>query len=222
MLFALVAAVLRPHAGALPERLGPRQGVLSSSSLERMGDATRRERWAPGKMSSPIKHELPCVKSEPALMTHPGERECQRVRRRQAPSRRRARCPPLTAAGNTGAARPAPPTPPTPPTRAALAIAPPVNPGCPTRLLVTGELVAAVVPPGVMAAFPRLRPKACIRIARPPGMFCPLIHDGAITRAIAGHDGRRCKARVAPPLRAKMYRMCRRPLASFSKCTEGL
>ena len=129
--------------------------------------------------------------------------------------------PPLTAAGTADAARPAPPTPPTPPTRATLGIAPPVNPGCPTRLLVTGELVAAVVPPGVMAAFPRLRPKACIRIARPPGMFCPLIHDGAITRAIAGHDGRRCKARVAPPLR-KMYRMCRRPLASFSKCTEGV
>ena len=130
--------------------------------------------------------------------------------------------PPLTAAGTADAARPAPPTPPTPPTRATLGIAPPVNPGCPTRLLVTGELVAAVVPPGVMAAFPRLHPKACIRIARPPGMFCPLIHDGAITRAIAGHDGRRCKARVAPPLRAKMYRMCRRPLASFSKCTEGV
>ena len=178
MLFALVAAVLRPHAGALPERLGPRQGVLSSSSLERMGDATRRERWAPGKMSSPIKHELPCVKSEPALMTHPGERECQRVRRRQAPSRRRARCPPLTAAGNTGAARPAPPTPPTPPTRAALAIAPPVNPGCPTRLLVTGELVAAMVPPGVMAG--RRSAMACNRIARSPGMFCRFIHDGAM------------------------------------------
>ena len=65
-----------------------------------------------------------------------------------------------------------------------MGIALPVNPGCPTRLLVTGELVAAVVPPGVMAAFPRLHPKACIRIARP------------LMRAIAGHDGRRCKARV--------------------------
>ena len=64
--------------------------------------------------------------------------------------------PPLTAAGTADAARPAPPTPPTPPTRATLGIAPPVNPGCPTRLLVTGELVAAVVLPGVMAAFPRL------------------------------------------------------------------
>ena len=92
MLFALVAAIPRPHAGALPGQLGPRQGVLSSSSLERTGDATRRERWAPGKMSSPIKHELPCVKSEPALMTRHGERVCQRVRRRPAASRRRARC----------------------------------------------------------------------------------------------------------------------------------
>ena len=92
MLFALVAAIPRPHAGALPGQLGPRQGVLSSSSLERTGDATRRERWAPGKMSSPIKHKLPCVKSEPALMTHPGERVCQRVRRWQAPSWPRARC----------------------------------------------------------------------------------------------------------------------------------
>ena len=219
MLFALVAAVLRPHAGALPERLGPRQGVLSSSSLERMGDATRRERWAPGKMSSPIKHELPCVKSEPALMTRPGERVCQRVRRRQAPSRRRARCPPLTAAGNTDAARPAPPTPPTPPTRAALAIAPPVNPGCPTRLLVTGELVAAVVPPGVMAG--RRSAMACNRIARSPGMFCRFIHDGAMKWRAPDMTGDVAK-RVAPPLRAKMYRMCRRPLASFSKCTEGL
>ena len=92
MLYALVAAFPRPDADALLGRLGPRQGVLSSSSLERTGDATRRERWAPGKMSSPIKHELPCVKSEPALMTRPGERVCQRVRRRPAASRRRARC----------------------------------------------------------------------------------------------------------------------------------
>ena len=44
-----------------------------------------------------------------------------------------------------------------------MAIAPPVNPGCLTRLLVTGELVAAVVPPGVMAG--RLSAKACNRIA---------------------------------------------------------
>ena len=71
--------------------------------------------------------------------------------------------PPLTAAGTADAARPAPPTPPTPPTRATLGIAPPVNPGCPTRLLVTGKLVAAVVPPGVMAG--RLSAKACNRIA---------------------------------------------------------
>ena len=170
-------------------------------------------------MSSPIKHELPCVKSEPALMTHPGERECQRVRRRQAPSRRRARCPPLTAAGNTGAARPAPPTPPTPPTRATLGIAPPVNPGCPTRLLVTGELVAAMVPPGVMAG--RRSAMACNRIARSPGMFCRFIHDGAMKWRSPDTTGDVAK-RVAPPLRAKMYRMCRRPLASFSKCTEGL
>ena len=35
----------------------------------------------------------------------------------------------------------------------------------PLACSVTGELVAAVVPPGVMAAFPRLHPKACIRIA---------------------------------------------------------
>ena len=44
-----------------------------------------------------------------------------------------------------------------------MGIAPPINPGCPTRLLVTGELVAAVVPPGVMAG--RLSAKACNRIA---------------------------------------------------------
>ena len=86
--------------------------------------------------------------------------------------------PPLTAAGTADAARPAPPTPPTPPTRAALAIAPPVNPGCPTRLLVTGELVAAMVPPGVMAG--RRSAMACNRIARSPGMFCRFIHDGAM------------------------------------------
>ena len=92
MLFTLVAAFPRPDASALTERLGPREGVSSSSSLDRTGDAMRRESWAPGKMSSPIKHERPCVKSEPALMTRPGERVCQRVRRRQAPSRRRARC----------------------------------------------------------------------------------------------------------------------------------
>ena len=55
------------------------------------------------------------------------------------------------------------------------------------------------VPPGVMAG--GRHPKACIRIARPPGMFCPCIHDGgAIMRANAGHDRRRCKARA--PLRA--------------------
>ena len=92
MLYALVAAVPRPDASALTERLGPREGVLSSSSLERTGDASRREYWAPGTMSSPIKHEVPCVKSEPAPMTRPGERVCQRLRRRQAPSRRQARC----------------------------------------------------------------------------------------------------------------------------------
>ena len=44
-----------------------------------------------------------------------------------------------------------------------MGIAPPVNPGCQTRLLVTGELVAAVVPPGVMAG--RLSAKAYNRIA---------------------------------------------------------
>ena len=92
MLYALVAAFPRPDADALLGRLGPRQGVLSSSSLERTGDAKRREYWAPGRMSSPIKHEVPCVKSEPAPMTRPGERVCQRLRRRQAPSRRQARC----------------------------------------------------------------------------------------------------------------------------------
>ena len=55
------------------------------------------------------------------------------------------------------------------------------------------------VPPGVMAG--GRHPKACIRIARPPGMFCPCIHDGgAVMRANAGHDRRRCKARA--PLRA--------------------
>ena len=70
----------------------------------------------------------------------------------------------------------------------------------PLACSVTGELVAAVVPPGVMAAFPRLHPKACIRIARP------------LMRAIAGHDGRRCKARVAPPLRA----------TRCTECAEGL
>ena len=86
--------------------------------------------------------------------------------------------PPLTAAGTADAARPAPPTPPTPPTRATLGIAPPVNPGCPTRLLVTGELVAAVVPPGVMAG--RRSAMACNRIARSPGMLCRFIHDGAM------------------------------------------
>ena len=59
--------------------------------------------------------------------------------------------PPLTAAGTADAARepPAPPTPsapPIPPTRAAAIPLP--NPGCSARLLVTGEPVAAVVPPG--------------------------------------------------------------------------
>ena len=129
--------------------------------------------------------------------------------------------PPLTAAGTADAARPAPPTPPTPPTRATLAIAPPVNPGCPTRLPVTGELVAAMVPPGPRGdGGPRER-HACNRIARSPGMFCRFIHDGAMKWRSPDTTGDVAK-RVAPPLRAKMYRMCRRPLASFSKCTEGV
>merc|ERR1719424_181669 len=77
--------------------------------------------------------------------------------------------PPLRAAGTADAARPAPPTPPTPPTRATLGIAPPINPGCPTRLLVTGDPVAAVVPPGVMAAFPTARTCVCLAgFAGPP------------------------------------------------------
>ena len=38
-------------------------------------------------MSSPIKHERPCVKSEPALMTRPGERVYQTVRRRAGDGR---------------------------------------------------------------------------------------------------------------------------------------
>ena len=53
----------------------------------------------------------------------------------------------------------------------------------PLACSVTGELVAAVVPPGVMAG--GRHPKVCIRIARPPGMFCRFIHDRAIMRAIA-------------------------------------
>ena len=81
MLFALVAApgCRRSPRAARPE--ARRVVVITGAD----GRATRRENWAPGKMSSPIKHELPCVKSEPALMTRPGERVCQRVRRRQAP-----------------------------------------------------------------------------------------------------------------------------------------
>ena len=91
--------------------------------------------------------------------------------------------PPLTAAGTADAARPAPPTPPTPPTRATLGIAPPVNPGCPPRLLVTGELVGAVVPPGVMAA-----PQGC---------------DPRL--ASASHDRLACFARLSTtvPLRGR-------------------
>ena len=219
MLFALVAAVLRPHAGALPERLGPRQGVLSSSSLERMGDATRRERWAPGKMSSPIKHELPCVKSEPALMTHPGERECQRVRRRQAPSRRRARCPPLTAAGNTccatGATDSANPA--NPGSLGHCAARQPRLPNPLARHRRTGRGDGAARGDGGPTERHGLQPHRAIA-----WHVLPVYPRRRHEMAIAGHDGRRCKARVAPPLRAKMYRMCRRPLASFSKCTEGV
>ena len=212
MLFALVAAVLRPHAGALPERLGPRQGVLSSSSLERMGDATRRERWAPGKMSSPIKHELPCVKSEPALMTHPGERECQRVRRRQAPSRRRARCPPLTAAGNTccatGATDSANPA--NPGSLGHCAARQPRLPNPLARHRRTG--VGAVVPPGVMAAFPTAR--TCICLARLPGWFCRPTHGGTINRRTRRENVRKGGGNRALAVRASLSRMSRR---CFSK-----
>ena len=225
MLFALLAAFPRPNAGALPQGGSPARPEARRVVVVITG--------ADGRC-----HAARVLGAGEDVVAYQARGAMRQKRARPDDAPRRARVPegevlagaelatgavpPLTAAGTADAARPAPPTPPTPPTRATLGIAPPVNPGCPTRLLVTGEPVAAVVPPGVMAADPRLRPKACIRIARPPGMFCPLIHDGAITRAIAGHDGRRCKARVAPPLRAKMYRMCRRPLASFSKCTEGV
>ena len=120
--------------------------------------------------------------------------------------------PPLRAAGTADAARPAPPTPPTPPTRATLGIAPPINPGCPTRLLVTGDPVAAVVPPGVMAAFPTAR--TCICLARLPGWFCRPAHGGTINRRTRARMSEREGGNRALAVRASLSRMSRR---CFSK-----
>ena len=81
--------------------------------------------------------------------------------------------PPLTAAGTADAARPAPPTPPTPPTRATLGIAPPINPGCPTRLLGhrrTGRGGGAARGDGGPTERQGLQPHR----ERTPGMLCRL------------------------------------------------
>ena len=166
MLFALLAKCRRSPTG----RLGPRQGVLSSSS-HRSGRASHAARElgagedvvAAYQARAAVRQKRACPDDAPRRARVPeGEASAGSE---PAPGT----VPPLTAAGTADAARPAPPTPPTPPTRATLAFAPPVNPGCPTRLLVTGDPVAAVVPPGVMAAFPTAR--TCICLARLPCWF---------------------------------------------------
>ena len=127
--------------------------------------------------------------------------------------------PPLRAAGTADAARPAPPTQPTPPTRAALAIAPPVNPGCPTRLLARSPAnwSRRWCRPGDGGI-----PKAASQGLHPHRTTAWHVLP-AYPRSCHYEGDRRTRretlqsARCAPASRHKMYRMCRRPLASFSK-----
>ena len=151
MLYALVAAFPRPDADALLGRLGPREGVLSSSSLERTGEPRGARELGTGEdvvayqARAAVRQKRACPDDAPRRARVPeGEASAGSE---PAPGT----VPPLTAAGTADAARepPAPPTPsapPIPPTRAAAIPLP--NPGCSARLLVTGEPVAAVVPPG--------------------------------------------------------------------------